>query len=132
MIRRPPRSTRTDTLFPYTTLFRSMLILAPLAFTGGVISNLAPWLVCGGTAWIEKSVDPMRAYRLLRDQRITFFGGVPALWERIAQAPDFAAADLSELRSAYTGGAPVPKPLTDGFRSKGVTPPQQTDRKRVV
>src|SRR3546814_19464474 len=27
MIRRPPRSTRTDTLFPYTTLFRSMLRL---------------------------------------------------------------------------------------------------------
>src|SRR3546814_20009137 len=26
MIRRPPRSTRTDTLFPYTTLFRSILI----------------------------------------------------------------------------------------------------------
>src|SRR3546814_12636150 len=25
MIRRPPRSTRTDTLFPYTTLFRSFL-----------------------------------------------------------------------------------------------------------
>src|SRR3546814_4288300 len=27
MIRRPPRSTRTDTLFPYTTLFRSVEIL---------------------------------------------------------------------------------------------------------
>src|SRR3546814_4643972 len=27
MIRRPPRSTRTDTLFPYTTLFRSSLRL---------------------------------------------------------------------------------------------------------
>src|SRR3546814_11483472 len=26
MIRRPPRSTRTDTLFPYTTLFRSKVI----------------------------------------------------------------------------------------------------------
>src|SRR3546814_9141517 len=26
MLRRPPRSTRTDTLFPYTTLFRSPLI----------------------------------------------------------------------------------------------------------
>src|SRR3546814_14826546 len=26
MIRRPPRSTRTDTLLPYTTLFRSILI----------------------------------------------------------------------------------------------------------
>src|SRR3546814_3856220 len=27
MIRRPPRSTRTDTLFPYTTLFRSGLVI---------------------------------------------------------------------------------------------------------
>src|SRR3546814_5596572 len=26
MIRRPPRSTRTDTLFPYTTLFRSLAV----------------------------------------------------------------------------------------------------------
>src|SRR3546814_9696845 len=29
MIRRPPRSTRTDTLVPYTTLFRSLRILEP-------------------------------------------------------------------------------------------------------
>src|SRR3546814_18161937 len=33
MIRRPPRSTRTDTLFPYTTLFRS--------WTGAVDANIA-------------------------------------------------------------------------------------------
>src|SRR3546814_18731902 len=32
MIRRPPRSTRTDTLFPYTTLFRSLTVrVAPQA-----------------------------------------------------------------------------------------------------
>src|SRR3546814_18982212 len=37
MRRRPPRSTRTDTLFPYTTLFRSMLRAAkrPLIYAGG-------------------------------------------------------------------------------------------------
>src|SRR3546814_5819495 len=42
MIRRPPRSTRTDTLFPYTTLFRSVRIfdrieglrLVPYRFIG--------------------------------------------------------------------------------------------------
>src|SRR3546814_10803244 len=32
MIRRPPRSTRTDTLFPYTTLFRSINYWWPKAF----------------------------------------------------------------------------------------------------
>src|SRR3546814_1094235 len=37
MIRRPPRSTRTDTLFPYTTLFRS---LAPAADLGGNLTHL--------------------------------------------------------------------------------------------
>src|SRR3546814_14299615 len=32
MIRRPPRSTRTDTLFPYTTLFRSTMPTASARF----------------------------------------------------------------------------------------------------
>src|SRR3546814_14932591 len=36
MIRRPPRSTRTDTLFPYTTLFRSF----QLSFKTKALENL--------------------------------------------------------------------------------------------
>src|SRR3546814_7744363 len=41
MIRRPPRSTRTDTLFPYTTLFRSeaVALLMHCFKTGGVVVN---------------------------------------------------------------------------------------------
>src|SRR3546814_16972875 len=34
MIRRPPRSTRTDTLFPYTTLFRSCVLADRLSACG--------------------------------------------------------------------------------------------------
>src|SRR3546814_17755139 len=49
MIRRPPRSTRTDTLFPYTTLFRSTpasakvaaSTLPALALFGGLLAALA-------------------------------------------------------------------------------------------
>src|SRR3546814_11355361 len=37
MIRRPPRSTRTDTLFPYTTLFRSDLLLLFLRSVRGLV-----------------------------------------------------------------------------------------------
>src|SRR3546814_13811756 len=41
MIRRPPRSTRTDTLFPYTTLFRSLRF--PAAPDGGAgLSYIVP------------------------------------------------------------------------------------------
>src|SRR3546814_2802791 len=48
MIRRPPRSTRTDTLLPYTTLFRSGLIE-----TEGFWINLNP--VNGMPSRIEES-----------------------------------------------------------------------------
>src|SRR3546814_5720190 len=39
MIRRPPRSTRTDTLFPYTTLFRSL------------VNDIAPGIVMANGDW---------------------------------------------------------------------------------
>src|SRR3546814_18083164 len=67
MIRRPPRSTRTDTLFPYTTLFRSTGMLAArfgrkrvfaVAVTGFTITSM----LCGAAASLEQMV----AFRLLQ------------------------------------------------------------------
>src|SRR3546814_15686596 len=40
MIRRPPRSTRTDTLFPYTTLFRSTLLNGHRLPYGGAFAGI--------------------------------------------------------------------------------------------
>src|SRR3546814_8550365 len=44
MIRRPPRSTRTDTLFPYTTLFRSdqLQLSAQMVVAGVLIEEATP------------------------------------------------------------------------------------------
>src|SRR3546814_6924468 len=39
MIRRPPRSTRTDTLFPYTTLFLSVDIISIAGLTDATVAN---------------------------------------------------------------------------------------------
>src|SRR3546814_8523382 len=52
MIRRPPRSTRTDTLFPYTTLFRSILNIvnnqwAMSSFSGIAGGEAAPFAARG-------------------------------------------------------------------------------------
>src|SRR3546814_13356517 len=62
MIRRPPRSTRTDTLFPYTTLFRSeswtpaRIIIAGLA-TGFLAGRADPARILkqlgSGGRWIQ-------------------------------------------------------------------------------
>src|SRR3546814_4015377 len=47
MIRRPPRSTRTDTLFPYTTLFRSV------AMNDVVIRNQAAIRMLEFESWLD-------------------------------------------------------------------------------
>src|SRR3546814_16859038 len=53
MIRRPPRSTRTDTLFPYTTLFRSEDADGNVVYTGttaqGTLQFDATGAQTGGT-----------------------------------------------------------------------------------
>src|SRR3546814_5447126 len=63
MVRRPPRSTRTDTLFPYTTLFRSVMVgaLAGYAVFGGIV----PALAIGGFA----GSFPVASYRMRRAAR---------------------------------------------------------------
>src|SRR3546814_6813479 len=45
MIRRPPRSTRTDTLFPYTTLFRSSQLDHSPISKGGKIHGREPVVI---------------------------------------------------------------------------------------
>src|SRR3546814_10971843 len=64
MIRRPPRSTRTDTLFPYTTLFRSQwrrpagrlglsgVAMEKLNFVGPLLSSIIPMLILVGAVAI--------------------------------------------------------------------------------
>src|SRR3546814_14989465 len=66
MIRRPPRSTRTDTLFPYTTLFRSVISRAndsEYGLGGTIWTNDAErglhvaLQIQSGTVWVNKHLD---------------------------------------------------------------------------
>src|SRR3546814_4505629 len=73
MIRRPPRSTRTDTLFPYTTLFRSQLN-RPFNFRD-------PTVVLGGRANYGDRVDKINPQfsLLATDRWDTGIGEIGAL-----------------------------------------------------
>src|SRR3546814_14156754 len=64
MIRRPPRSTRTDTLFPYTTLFRSQWGNAAamgvmLLLLGNGMVNYAEQTVSSGMAAVAVASAPL-------------------------------------------------------------------------
>src|SRR3546814_2391902 len=70
MIRRPPRSTRTDTLFPYTTLFRSWR--GTSCRSCGWSRSTAPGGRCGGRGRVrlERGRRGGRRQSLWRDGRI--------------------------------------------------------------
>src|SRR3546814_7083980 len=67
MIRRPPRSTRTDTLFPYTTLFRSAFVDESAGTVVGdvdedfcllaEISDIAQFPLASSAASLERSEE---------------------------------------------------------------------------
>src|SRR3546814_9658192 len=61
MIRRPPRSTRTDTLFPYTTLFRSIQLRLsrpdspmPVKAVKGMVIQILENLVSNSAYWLKQ------------------------------------------------------------------------------
>src|SRR3546814_8252973 len=77
MIRRPPRSTRTDTLFPYTTLFRSnvverTVILAPGDRIGRIEIDLRPAEVLGEQGDLGGNGSAAIMGAPLREARETF------------------------------------------------------------
>src|SRR3546814_15560975 len=72
MRRRPPRSTRTDTLFPYTTLFRSATMLATIiSWTQAVPVPNAPAAAGTSTIWPNANArgDPDRTHIGLPDRQ---------------------------------------------------------------
>src|SRR3546814_1646190 len=70
MIRRPPRSTRTDTLFPYTTLFRSGPCHSPY-FQAVRATRLSSLFVSGAAALWNRSTTLASSPRTRRSEEHT-------------------------------------------------------------
>src|SRR3546814_5515476 len=73
MIRRPPRSTRTDTLFPYTTLFRSLI----------------PW-----KAWCNALMNGSQTFSLPMPPWLAF-------WQRNSRSEEHTSELQSLMRISY-------------------------------
>jgi len=98
-----------------------------------VVLQVLPQFHCGGwnvqplLAWwkgarvvIERGFDAARALELIEQRRVTTMMGVPANYLLMAHEPAFAETDLSSLRLAVVGGAPMPVPLLDTWAERGV------------
>src|SRR3546814_12167759 len=120
MIRRPPRSTRTDTLFPYTTLFRSQAAHGPVdarvrmraVGVGEALGLIADRIGHAGRA--EDAVADEALPALPADRRDQFAGNhVEDLVVGIAAAEAGGRLAVAQrahhLRAAAAGARPGPQ-----------------------
>jgi fatty-acyl-CoA synthase len=84
--------------------------------------NVQPLLTWwkGGRIVLERRFEPARVLKLLAEKRVTTLMGVPAIYLFLSQEPDFGDADLSSLRLAVVGGAPMPEELIRVWQARGI------------
>ncbi|HXT36689.1 MAG TPA: AMP-binding protein, partial [Chloroflexota bacterium] len=86
-------------------------IFTPMFHTGGINVFTLPLLLLGAQVILPRRFDPAAALRTLIDRRPSLLFMVPTMFGQVAAQPGFAEADLSSIRWAISGGAPLPGPV---------------------
>ena len=89
----------------------------PMFHYGGVIIGLTSVLL-GGKIVLLPAFDPREALRLIPQERVTTFAGVPTMLLLMLRMPDFNQYDLSSLRNCYSGAAPIAPELVYALKER--------------
>jgi long-chain acyl-CoA synthetase len=85
-----------------------MLISVPLFHVTGCNSQLLPQARLGGTTVIMPTFDIKQLMRAIEEHRTDAIVGTPAIFWLMLNRPEFADLDVSHVRWAVYGGAPMP------------------------
>ena len=96
---------------PSAKVQSAILLSVPLFHATGCHSVMVGNMGAGGKIVMMHHFDPERALELIARERITTFGGVPAMVMQVLDFPRFAQYDTSSIRSVSYGGAPAPPDL---------------------
>jgi fatty-acyl-CoA synthase len=97
------------------------LVAAPMFHVAALNQTVLPTLLKGGRLVLVSSFDPGQALELIARHRVTYVFGVPTMFLAMARHPDWTRADLSSVRSAICGGAPVPEAVITAYQERGLT-----------
>ena len=84
------------------------LVAVPYFHIFGALGCVAANALAGSTQVLMDVFEPEAAMRLIQDERVTVFSGVPTMFITILGHPQFKAYDLRSLRTGTIGAAPVP------------------------
>jgi long-chain acyl-CoA synthetase len=83
-----------------------VLLSVPLFHATGCFATLIPNSVAGSKIVLMYKWDPGKALEIIEQERVTTFGGVPAMVWQVINHPDFHSYDTSSVQGIGYGGAP--------------------------
>jgi fatty-acyl-CoA synthase len=95
-------------------------LLTPLFHTGGLNVFTTPLVLIGGTTILMGPFDPGALLGVIGRERVTVLFMVPTMYQMLHAHPWFAAADLSSVKWAISGGAACPRPVLEAFWARGI------------
>ena len=99
-----------------------VLLALPMFHIYGLNAALGVTLREGGTGVLVERFDPGATLDLVARHRITVLPGAPPMFSAWLAAPEGRKADLSSVRLAVSGAAPLPGKLLEAFRDRfGIT-----------
>jgi len=93
---------------------------APFFHTGGWNVLFTPFIHHGASHTLLTEFDADLILQLMEKEKTTILFGIPTMLQMIADSPYFNKVDLSSVRYAIVGGAPMPIPLINIWHNKGV------------
>jgi fatty-acyl-CoA synthase len=100
-----------------------VLVMLPLFHSFGLAILSIPALHVGATLTLHGRFDPEAVWETVGRERITFFGGVPTMFQRLLEALEAAPGDrydLTSLRFLFTAGSAIPVELIHAFGRHGL------------
>jgi HIP---CoA ligase len=94
------------------------LVVNPFFHSFGYKAGILACLVSGAALVPQLVYDAARAMALVEDEQITVFPGPPTIYQTILDHPGRGARNLSSLRLAVTGAAPVPVALVERMQQE--------------
>ncbi|CAG0941417.1 partial fatty-acyl-CoA synthase, partial [Anaerolineae bacterium] len=96
-----------------------VLVALPLFHIGALIYVVIN-IHIGATTVLMKAFDPAGFLKTLQDHKVSSFLAVPAMLNFMLQVPTLKDFDLSSVRWALCGTAPVPVPLIQAWAQRGI------------
>jgi long-chain acyl-CoA synthetase len=91
-------------------------IVLPMAHIFGFALLLLPAISAGATAVVIPRFEPEEVLRRLEEHRVTYFGGLPVMYNALVNSPGAATRNLRSLRFCLAGGDAVPTELQRRFQ----------------